>query len=177
VKVDLPDAIFSLADTKNNPKDPSDLKLKVSLDAYQDDVFYGLYKQHTTEQNGVNKSYSLTLNLANPNNLKVLAGMPASVEIDLAKLESQLNNSIKLPIESVIQPDFIDNIGTERIVWRLNKQQQVEMVKVFVVGVSADNSIEVTGPIKPDDLIVINGFNYLSDGLPVEVINLAGVQP
>lgn len=166
VKVDLPDVILAAASKSHVER--QQIELDVILDAYPDHVFKGSYKEHTAEQNQESKSFTLTLTMDIDPERVALQGMPGSVEIDLSLIKAVAMNTYNVPLEAVKVPDDLDSNSDSRVVWRLNGNT-VERVLVTSNSMGQVDKMAITGDIKPGDLIVTAGMNYLKDGMTVKV--------
>ncbi|WP_346993643.1 efflux RND transporter periplasmic adaptor subunit [Alteromonas gracilis] len=131
---------------------------------------YGaMYKDHESTTRQGELSYEVTLTLPEPDDINVLAGMSATVLLDMSKLIESDAKLWLVPFGAVVT----DNAEPDKaIVWRFkpegdNSQKgTVEPVEVMITrGIS--NGLLVEGPLNDDDRIVAAGAHLVKDGQQV----------
>ncbi len=167
IKVAIPDVILAATNPKNDNR--AAISLNVKLDAYPEHTFTAFYKKHTTEQTDEEKKYILVLEMPVDQKRVALQGMPGSVEIDLDKLRARNSNTNTVPVEAVLLPDENNINSGELVVWRVKADSTVESVSVKQEGFKNSALMDVSGPLKEGDQIVVAGMNYLQNGLAVNV--------
>ncbi|MFD2165892.1 efflux RND transporter periplasmic adaptor subunit [Thalassotalea euphylliae] len=164
----LPDSLVAAIDRDN--VEARNMQIPVKLDAYPDDNFIGHYKEHTAQPSDENRNFILTLEMPFNPEKPALQGMPGSITLDLASLErKQISHSV-VPMEALLLPDSLTSEQPKRIVWRANGNK-VEPVKVLVTRLSALGTVEVKGDIRPGDLVVTKGLQYLEPNMEVTIKN------
>ena len=168
VRVDLPDVLVaSIDDQKANSQKAA---IPVMLDAYPNETFYANYKEHTSEQNAANRSFTLVLEMPSSQDKPILQGMPGSISLDLAQIERDSAYYAVVPLSAVVLPDNYPMENLTQVVWRL-KDNTVEPVAVTAGRIVDESHIEVIGDIKPGDQVITQGLHYLRPGLEVLVAN------
>lgn len=166
IHVDMPDILVASADQQKVDGQPP--TVDVALDAYPNQMFKAEYKEHTTEQNEANRSFTLVLEMPSTQSKPIIQGMPGSISIDLAQIERDSAYYSVVPLHAVVLPDDYSSSSFTSIVWRLNGTQ-VEPVEVTFGRLVDKSHVEVIGDIKPGDKVITKGLHYLRRGTEVIV--------
>ncbi|REL36303.1 efflux RND transporter periplasmic adaptor subunit [Thalassotalea euphylliae] len=166
VRIDMPDILVASADQQK--VDGQQHTVDVKLDAYPNQIFKAEYKEHTTEQNEENRSFTLVLEMPSTQAKPVIQGMPGSISLDLAQIERDSAYYSVVPLHAVVLPDSYSSSSFTSIIWRLNGTQ-VEPVEVTLGRLVDKSHVEVIGDIKPGDKVITKGLHYLRRGTEVIV--------
>ncbi|HBJ29315.1 MAG TPA: hypothetical protein DDZ08_15645, partial [Cobetia sp.] len=148
------------------------------------------YKEHDTSASEGSLSYEVTLTLPEPQDITVLSGMSATVELDMQQLTAATQGQWRVPIEAVVTQEESPN---QAVVWRYvpkggdaqvsetinedagkseGKQQEagaqgtVEAVPVTVLQATGEGLV-ITGELSAGDRLVTAGASRMEAGEPV----------
>lgn len=119
------------------------------------------FKEAATKADPKTQTFELTYQMPAPEDIVVLPGMTANVEMDLTEF---LGGTIvyNLPVEAVVA----DNELNARA-WVLDEQTMTVASRPVSVGVLVGDRIAVTGGLQEGEQVVVGGAAYLSDGMRV----------
>mgnify|MGYP000530413908 CR=1 FL=1 len=128
--------------------------------------YSAMYKDHESTTRQGELSYDVTITLPDPNDINVLAGMSATVLLDMSKLIESDAKLWLVPFGAVVT----DNAEPDKaIVWRFKPSQDnsntgvVEPVEVLITrGISSGLLVE--GPLNDNDRIVAAGAHLVKNG-------------
>lgn len=128
--------------------------------------YSAMYKDHESTTRQGELSYDVTITLPDPSDINVLAGMSATVLLDMSKLIESDAKLWLVPFGAVVT----DNAEPDKaIVWRFKPSQDdsntgvVEPVEVLITrGISSGLLIE--GPLNDNDRIVAAGAHLVKNG-------------
>jgi len=126
------------------------------------------FKEIATRADEKTRTFEVTFSLDAPQEITVLPGMSAEVEVDYSSVYDKQGQGLWVPVDAV----FADPKGTKRqFVWVLDeKSMQVKLRDVQVGGLSG-GQIEVVSGLKGDERIVAAGVHNLEPGQKVRLFD------
>lgn len=152
------------------------------------------YKEHDTSASEGSLSYEVTLTLPEPQDITVLSGMSATVELDMQQLTATTQGQWRVPVEAVVtreaspeqavvwryvpggegdQTDDLassdassDESSSEQAGQESAAQGTVEAVPVTILQATGDGLV-ITGELSAGDRLVTAGANRMEAGEPV----------
>ncbi|MDA8621471.1 efflux RND transporter periplasmic adaptor subunit [Psychrosphaera sp.] len=108
----------------------------LTFDGEQKKRYKVTLKEHDIIPNAATKSYQVVFTMPTPEDINVLAGMTAALEVELDKLLTSDANALIVPISSLFVPNSkvseIENLDVKFIL-KVNSNMQTELVRVTVV--------------------------------------------
>jgi RND family efflux transporter MFP subunit len=146
---------------------PGEYQPLVRLDSLPDVQLPGVYKEHASQPDPQTLTYQVALNIQPPPGMLLLPGMSATVVVDFARMRSQGQDRLLVPVESVFSPDAGDS--EQRQVWVVLEGEDGLRVTArdVTVGQLTHTGIEVLGGLEPGERIVAAGGGELSEGRQV----------
>ncbi|MGQ7246583.1 efflux RND transporter periplasmic adaptor subunit [Halomonas sp. V046] len=125
------------------------------------------YKEHDSQARSGSLSYTVTLTLATPDDVNVLAGMSAVVELDLERLTTTSDDLWRLPLGTVVA---LESAPESSVVWRFVADEgalgHVESVPVEI-RTTSDEGVFVAADLAPGDRLVSAGASLMIEGQSV----------
>ncbi|WP_181389818.1 efflux RND transporter periplasmic adaptor subunit [Leucothrix pacifica] len=159
IRFDVPESVFTqLRKIDNYRSLCGTVSFGTGTDSYQ-----ACYKEHDLVPDTLTRTYPVLFSLQNPEQITVLAGMSATISIDLSKISKSISNNIMLiPVESVFDQN------DQRYVWRLNEDLTLHKHPVTTSGIS-NNMIMVSQGLTPADRIIAAGVSHLREGQKIRI--------
>ncbi|MFC1724074.1 efflux RND transporter periplasmic adaptor subunit [candidate division KSB1 bacterium] len=132
---------------------------KIKISSYTDREFDGLVSRVALSTNPGARNFTVRIDILNPEHL-LKPGMFASVDL----IVGEKKNVTAVPANALIKEN-----GT-CYVYTVRPDNTVKKVSV-IPGISEGEWIEISGDIKTDDTIVVEGHNKLSDGAKIVVVS------
>ncbi|MFH0947895.1 MAG: efflux RND transporter periplasmic adaptor subunit [Elusimicrobiota bacterium] len=142
---------------KDIPKIKNGLPARFTVDAYPEKTFYGDVSKISQTVNLQTRTSQIEIAVSNENR-KLKPGMFAKIELIL----SVHKNVLSIPVDAIGETD------SEKYVYVI--EGAVAHKKIIKTGISQNNFVEVLTGISGSDNIVSVGWQNLSDGLKVEVV-------
>lgn len=135
------------------------------------------YKEHDASASEGSLSYQVTLTLPEPQNITVLSGMSATVELDMQQLTGAVKGQWRVPMEAVVMRDSAPD---QAVVWRYvpkvsdsasatdggqsdDEQGTVEIIKVKVLQATGKGMV-ISGELSAGDRLVTAGASRMTAG-------------
>ncbi|MGS2742514.1 efflux RND transporter periplasmic adaptor subunit [Halomonas sp. LS-001] len=119
---------------------------------------------YTTQASAQSLAYEVTLRLPQPDNITLLDGMSATVQLDLGQLFPASENPVwHLPTEAISYPG--DN-PEQAVVWRFQAPDRLEAVPIEV-GRLTSKGLEIIGALAAGDRLVAAGAHRISPDMRV----------
>ncbi|QSX36580.1 efflux RND transporter periplasmic adaptor subunit [Shewanella sedimentimangrovi] len=168
VAVQVPDVLIAVS----RPVDQSHPKseLKVSFEAFPEVWFKGSLLEITSEKDPASQTYIATVAVELDEGYKVLEGMPAKVEVDLAKVTYSFSRQFKVPVAAVVMPDGSDIDRQDAGVWLFDPASNQVHFQPVTLGVITGDRIEIRAGLSEGQMIVTQGLSRLVEGQQVERI-------
>ena len=128
----------------------------VIFDAAPEKKYPAKLSEASTDADPYSQTYSVVLKMQSPQDLNVLPGMTATVEIPEENKETQE------PITVELSAVFANSNNVNQV-WRIRSDNTLELVRVEV-GTIVGNKIEIKSGLNRGDRIVIAGVNLLKQG-------------
>ena len=169
VTFQLPEQKMRMIDRSRARENRTSEMAWVSFSGMPDKRYAAMYKDHESTTRQGELSYEVTITLPEPDDINVLAGMSATVLLDMSKLIESNAKLWLVPFGAVVT----DNADPDKaIVWRFKPSDSdatkgtVEAVEVMITrGIS--NGLLVEGPLNDDDKIVAAGAHLVKEGQAV----------
>jgi len=134
----------------------------VILDAAPDNRIEATFKEANLLADATSQTYGVTFTFAPPENLVILPGMNATVELSRARSSTTLEtNRISVPL-SAIKSD-----GTAKYVWVVDQDSMTVSMRAVTVADGIGEMAIVTEGLAPGDTIATAGASFLADGMQV----------
>ena len=159
IRFDVPESVFTqMRKIDNYESLCADVRFGTGQESYT-----ACYKEHDLVPDALTRTYPVLFSLQDPDQITVLAGMSATISMDLSKISKSMNNNVVLiPVEAVFDQN------DQRFVWKLDKALTLHKHPITVSGIS-NNMIKVSQGLVPTDLIVAAGVSHLSEGQKIRI--------
>ncbi|BBM02882.1 efflux RND transporter periplasmic adaptor subunit [Microbulbifer sp. GL-2] len=115
------------------------------------------YREHQAEADSVTQTYVVELGMPRPENVQILPGMTARVNVKL----KEATGDFWIPLAAVQT-----GAGGKPYVWQINEDQSVSKVEV-VLGITNGKAVQITDGLTPVMKLVAAGGQHLYDGAKV----------
>ncbi|GAA0288527.1 efflux RND transporter periplasmic adaptor subunit [Psychrosphaera haliotis] len=140
------------------------------FDGEQQKKYKVTLKEHDIIPNSATKSYQVVFTMPTPEDLNVLAGMTAALEVELDKLLTSDVNALIVPISSLFVPNSkvgeLENSNV-KFVLKVKSNMQTELVRVNVIETRQTGVVIKpieTGLLTSSDRVVAAGPHLISEG-------------
>ena len=140
------------------------------FDGEQQKKYKVTLKEHDIIPNSATKSYQVVFTMPTPEDLNVLAGMTAALEVELDKLLTSDANALIVPISSLFVPNSkvgeLENSNV-KFVLKVKSNMQTELVRVNVIETRQTGVVIKpieTGLLTSIDRVVAAGPHLISEG-------------
>lgn len=153
------------ADLKALVKDTQSYSMEARFDAVPSRAFPVRLKEFAAQADPSTNTYPVTVTLPQPDDVRVLPGMAATVTVRFSASETSSEDRYLVPATAVL------NEGGDRcFLWRF-EEGQVRRVPVTTSAPHDDGMLEVSGPdLRGGDRIVAVGVHFLRDGQKVRLM-------
>ena len=131
----------------------------VKLDFAPDLLIEAKFEEATLIADAVSQTYAVSFSFLPPDNMNVLPGMNATVEIHRAGVHQQSRVAVPLPA--------ISSDGNGHFVWVLNSDTMTVSKRAVELEPGVGGLQVVTSGLSVDEVIVGAGADYLSEGMEV----------
>ena len=156
--IDLP-ASFIAQIPKDEDPEASPRKAFVVFDAVPNQLIEATFKEASLVADTASQTYAVTFTFMPPNNLNILPGMNASVEIRTNGASD--TQRIAVPMDAVLSD------GQNRYVWIISGDDMTVSKQSVEVEEGVGETIVITDGLKPGQRVVGAGASYLSEGMQV----------
>ena len=146
----------------NIPKEESDTSDRVAfviLDAAPNQMIEAEFKEASLLADTTSQTYAITFSFRPPENLMVLPGMNATVELRFEKASEAIRVAVPL--------DAISSNEDGHFVWIVNGENMTVSKRAVKVEEGVGKTIVVTSGLDIKDTIVGAGAAYLSEGMEI----------
>ncbi|PID46568.1 MAG: efflux transporter periplasmic adaptor subunit [Proteobacteria bacterium] len=159
IRFDVPESIFTqLRKVENYRKLCGDVHFGSNTDSYR-----ACYKEHNLVPDRLTRTYPVLFSLQDPGQITVLAGMSATINLDLSKVSKAVaSHAVLIPVEAVFDQN------DQQYVWRLKDDMTLHKHPVTVSGIS-NNMIRISQGLSPRDKIVAAGVSLLTEGQKIRI--------
>mgnify|MGYP005991502251 CR=1 FL=1 len=155
--IDLPASFLA-----NIPKDESssnDRQAFVILDSAPNQLIKAEFKEASLIADTASQTYAITFAFRPPENLLVLPGMNATVEL---RIESQAKGSrVAVPLDAVTSD------GQNTYVWTVDQEAMTVSKRAVTIEDGVGDTVVVIAGLNKSDTIVGAGAAYLSEGMKI----------
>jgi len=124
------------------------------------------FKEVATRADPQTRTFEATFSLDTPDNITVLPGMTAEVDLDLAAIYGPREFEILIPNTSV----FADPSGANRkLVWVVNLDTMMVQAREVETGELIDDRIRIVSGLKAGESVVSAGVHHLQEGQKVRL--------
>lgn len=145
------------------PKEKSENKNRqafILLDAAPNQPIVAEFKEATLIADTTSQTYAVTFTFIPPNNLNVLPGMNAIIELHRNNATAS-NTRVAVPLAAVLSD------GSSNYVWVVDNEQMTVSKRIVVIEEGVGLTVVITSGLKTDDVIVGAGGDYLSEGMKI----------
>lgn len=121
-----------------------------------------VFKEFSTQVNSSTQSYEATFSLPQPQDIDVLPGM--SAELDLSEVDQSKSYVGVLPLTAV---SMNDETGKSRV-WLYDGNKQRVFSRVVELGQLRSNGVEVVEGLSRGDVVVVAGVMHLKEAMRVK---------
>ncbi len=158
IVVDVPESFLSLS------KEDID-QVKARFPVAPGREFEVSTKEFRTEADPVTQTYKATLAMPRPEELIILPGASAVVDVHVKPTADEASGHYLVPITAVFDE------GGKHYVWIVNRSEMTVGRRQVTVGNPVGGSIEVTSGLEKGDMIATAGVHHLDDGVKVRSLN------
>ncbi len=140
----------------------TDKKGFVLLDAAPAERIPAEFKEITLEADPTSQTFAITFSFQPPENLIILPGMNATMELSSFMNEAEGNNKkVEVPLGAVLSD------GEKQYVWVVDTDMMTVSRREIVVDDSIGETILIKEGLKPGETIAGAGASYLAEGMQV----------
>ncbi len=148
----------------NIPKDESDSGHRLAfviLDAAPNQMIEAEFKEASLIADTASQTYAITFAFRPPENLLVLPGMNATVELRIENQAQTEHTRVAVPLDAVTSD------GQNSYVWVVNQEAMTVSKRTVSIEESVGKTVVVTAGLNANDTIVGAGAAYLSEGMQI----------
>ncbi len=139
-------------------QDPYIFQVTATLPSVPEREFELTFKEFATEPDPRSRSYRVTFDMENPQDLRLLPGMSATVRVALVNEERTLPI---LPLQAVV------NVGDDASVFVFDSDSSVVAKRSVRLGQLSGEGVEIISGLDQGEQVVAAGVGFLSDGMHV----------
>jgi RND family efflux transporter MFP subunit len=139
-------------------------KVSARFDGAGDQVFPLEFKEVATRADPDTQTFQATFVLPAPEDVTLLPGMTASVDVDMSTVVST-TEGFALPVSAVVG----DTTRTPTV-WVVDERSMTVSPRTVGVGTMSGNSIIVRSGLEPGDRVVVAGVPFLREGMTVRLM-------
>ncbi len=159
--IDLPASY--LANIPKHESDENHRQAFVILDAAPNQLIEATYKEASLLADTASQTYTITFSFRPPEDLLILPGMNATVEL---RVESNGQTArVAVPLNAV------SSDGDYNYVWAVDKDTMTVSKRTVEIEQGVGETVVVTAGLEVDDMIVGAGAAYLSEGMKIREWN------
>ncbi|MGX7948820.1 efflux RND transporter periplasmic adaptor subunit [Oleidesulfovibrio alaskensis] len=121
-------------------------------------------KEYQTSANPQTQTYTVTLTMQSPDDIRLLPGMTADVEGTLP-FGGDID-ATSLPVAAVVGGE-----DDRSYIWVLDKESMTVSRRAVVTGAIHEDKVAITQGLEPGMTVVAAGANYLHEGQKVRILN------
>ncbi len=157
-KINLPASIVAQIPKDEDPEKNGHTAY-IALDAAPDQLIKAKFKEASLIADAASQTYAITFAFNPPDNLTILPGMNATMELR-ANTETT-SPRVAVPLDAVL------NDGTTQYVWLLDSNTMQVTKRAVVIEEGVGQTVVVTDGVAINDIIIGAGAAYLSEGMKV----------
>ncbi len=149
-------------DESSSPQKRSErVKARVMFDGRMNTSFPLKFKEVATKVDEDTQTYRLTFTMDSPEGVRILPGMTAQVQLDMAAI--MISDSSYWVPSRAVQADR----GLKPRVWVLDSSKMTVSSREVEIGRLSGSSIEITAGLEGGEEIIAVGAPYLAEGMQV----------
>ncbi len=135
---------------------------RIILDAAPGEHIDARFTEFAGEADQATQTYSVRLSFDSPENLLILPGMTATVELDFRFADESgiVAGGVAVPLSSILSE------GENKYVWLVTEEEGLQKQAV-VVQPNLSDTVTVVEGLSPGDTIVAAGVNFFYEGMKV----------
>jgi len=141
----------------------------VEFDAFPGRPVPATIKEISNEASLTTRTFPVTLIMGQPEDFKILPGMAGRATGSLPESVSAGVRSIRVPLSAVFTPDDEETTGTSWV-WVVDESNDTVSKRNVTTGELDRFGIQVLDGLGTDELLVISGVHFLSDGQKVRPV-------
>ncbi len=157
ITVQIPETLIALV--------PQVKKVVCQFDAYPDREFFGKITKISREASQTTRTYPVTVEIDQPDDIRILPGMAATVRHSPEESEGETNADMIVPASALFTPP--DNPGT--FVWVVDQSTTTVTPREVKTGEFTPVGVKINEGLAVGDLVVISGVNMLRAGQEVKL--------
>lgn len=157
VTIQLPESLISLV--------PQVKKVACRFDAFPDRDFFGQVTKVGSEASQTTRTYPVTVQIEQPDDVQILPGMAATVRNEPVEGEETTVQGIIVPPGAV----FADEAGGQSYVWVFDEGSKKVSRRKVTTGELTPVGITVTEGLERGEWVVTAGVNLLHEGQEVTI--------
>ena len=157
--VNIPENLISLT--------PNVAIVYVRFDSFPEHTLEATIKEISSEASETTRTYPVTLEMEQPDDVKILPGMAGkTVGVEVKEGVELIDKGINVPVSAVYTAENAD----ESFVWVINETNKTVSSRQVTLGKLTDHGILVAEGLEVGDWIATAGVNYLREGQTVRIL-------
>jgi multidrug efflux system membrane fusion protein len=140
--------------------------MSAKFEAVPNQKFNVTVKEYGTQANKQTQTFPVTLTMPSPENVRILPGMTATVTVQGLRSSSATEGHYVIPVSAVLADD-----AGKSFVWTVDRKGMTASKKEVKVGDLTGESIRVLEGLKPGDMIITAGVDYVRHGMKVRPLD------
>ncbi len=135
---------------------------RIILDAIPDEPIEAKFTEFSGEADQTTQTYSVSLSFEPPDNLLILPGMTATVELELRFTDESgiVLGGVEVPLSSILSE------GDKKYVWMVSEDNSLRK-QIVEIQPNLSETVTVVEGLSPGDTIVAAGVNFFFEGMKV----------
>ncbi len=130
-------------------------------------TFKANFQEIAHEADPKSRSFEVVLTMPKPEDVNVVPGMTANVQLELDKILEGLEQYALVPVEAVFSPETSDPSTKVFAVWVVDKNTMTVHQREVTIDEITDQGIRVTSGVNAGDTIIAAGVSSLLEGTEV----------
>ena len=162
VKFQVPENLMRLAREGRNTRDK--IKVSARFEGLVDRELPLVFKEVATRADPQTQTFQATYTLPAPDDVNLLPGMTASVDVDMSALRAE-SGDFTVPVSAVV-----GDTAKSPTVWVVNEDTMTVSPRPVEVGAMSGERIRVISGLEAGDRVVVAGVSFLRDGMKVRLL-------
>ncbi len=160
VEIQVPESLIGLV--------PQVKKVACRFDAFPDREFFGTVTKIGQEASQTTRTYPVTVEFAQPDDVRILPGMAATLRNHPEEGDGESAADVIVPVGSI----FTSTDGPQSYVWVVDTQSNKVARRAVTTGDLTPVGMRVTEGINVGEVVVTSGVNTLREGQEVKLLEL-----
>lgn len=162
VRFSVPESLISQLKRVDDPAIIHAICASTQFSAQPARSYRACHKEHESVPDPLTRNYSVVFSLEPVNDITLLPGMSASIELDLsAFLPDDTAKGLLVPVEAVFEQD------EKKWLWRVDAEMRATRTQVEI-GRFEGEMLEITDGLGADDKLIAAGVDYIREGMLVK---------